>query len=115
LEAAERKQKGNDGEKGDGSTTTRRYATRRIRSHSEPIKHLPKHWTRSFRHHRLGYLVLPYEPIGVVLGAAPLPPNDVIAAPMRRVPRDPTVEATKPVDSNISYGKLSLFSATDGK
>jgi hypothetical protein len=50
--AAERIQKGNDGEKGDGFSVTRRYTTTddapRIHSHSEPIKDLPKHLTRSF-------------------------------------------------------------------
>jgi hypothetical protein len=68
-EAAERKQKGNDAEKGDGSEVTRRYTTTddapRIRTHSEPIKHLPKHWTRSFSSPSsripLLYLIRPLE------------------------------------------------------
>jgi hypothetical protein len=55
LVAVEGKQKENDGEKGDGSTTTRHDDERRPFLFGTD-KRLPKRWTRSFRHHRLAYL-----------------------------------------------------------
>jgi hypothetical protein len=65
-EATERKQKGNDAEKGDGSKVTRRTDDApRIRTHSEPIEHLPKHRTSSLTSPSsripLLYLIRPLE------------------------------------------------------
>jgi hypothetical protein len=61
----EGKQKGNDGEKGDGSTTTRNTTTT-FRSPSEPIKRYRNAGRALFRHHHLAYLTLPCSIVGLL-------------------------------------------------
>jgi hypothetical protein len=71
--AVEGKQKENDGEKGDGSTTTRNTTTNDARSCSEPT--LTEALDALFSSPPSAYPTLPCSIVGFDVGAA-LPPND---------------------------------------
>jgi hypothetical protein len=118
--AVERKQKRNEGEKGEGSATTRRRTTLRgVRSRSEPIKTLTKAPGALFSV-TIVYATfnIPYASIGFVIGDR-LPTNDrhgdnntTYDAPRIHSRSEPIKTLTKALDAlffvNIVYATFTL-------